>query len=67
MTRKKRLYLGAVLIGALYVVPACFREAPPCDQATRERIKATCKTEAECLERINERERICEERMRRGE
>lgn len=56
---------------ALFLLPvfvvACFREAPPCDQATRDHIKRTCKTLEECERRILERDQVCSERFRRGE
>ena len=55
----------ALLAGLLAV--ACFREAPPCDAATLERIKRECPTEEECRRQILERRDVCAERFRRGE
>ncbi|HEX6273437.1 MAG TPA: hypothetical protein VFZ53_10360 [Polyangiaceae bacterium] len=46
---------------------SCFREAPPCDSATLDRIKAECPTEEECYRQLEERESVCLERFRRGE
>ena len=46
---------------------SCFREAPPCDAATLERIKRTCTNVEECDRLLEEREETCEMRMRAGE
>jgi hypothetical protein len=56
----KRLLLALLAV-------SCFREAPPCDAATLDRIKRTCTTIEECDRQLDERESVCEERMRRGE
>lgn len=61
----RAMYLRLAL--CLLVVTGCFRESPPCDQATRARIKATCTSEADCLRQLEERAAVCEERMRRGD
>jgi hypothetical protein len=54
-----------VLLALLAV--SCFREAPPCDPATLERIKATCTSLEDCNAKLDEREGVCEERMKAGE
>jgi hypothetical protein len=46
---------------------SCFREAPPCDSATLERIKRSCRSEEECIRQLDEREAVCAARFRRGE
>lgn len=57
---KRLFFLGALVV-------SCFREAPPCDEATLKRIKATCRTEDECLQQIDDRHDVCAERFRSGQ
>lgn len=66
MPRKTRMTLGVVTILALGAM-SCFREAPPCDSATLDRIQRTCPTELECYQQLEQREKTCAERFRRGE
>lgn len=49
------------------ICASCFREAPPCDSATLERIKRECPTEDECIRQLDERAAVCAARFRRGE
>ncbi len=46
---------------------SCFREAPPCDQATLDRIKRDCTSIEDCDRQLDERRATCAERFRRGE
>ncbi len=56
----RTMVIAVLLVG-------CFREAPPCDQATLDRIVRECPGEDECIRQLDEREAICAERFRRGE
>jgi hypothetical protein len=58
--------MRALLVLGLVAV-ACFREAPPCDQASLDRIVSTCPSEAECMRLLDERRELCAARFRRGE
>ena len=57
----------AIWLLAALLLTACFREAPPCDQASLDKIKNTCKSVEECDQRLDDRASICEERIRSGE
>jgi hypothetical protein len=68
MTRGTRLAIGSALCLALGAAQACFREAPPCDQASYDALADTCEpdglTVAQCAERLRERTAVCTKRIR---